>query len=386
MSVPSLRNCIGNSVSKTAGVRYASTKSVTARQPPNRPEHGEQIYVYNHLRTNQVVYSLTRGMDNTSSLHQLPYNGKKTRPAALRKDHWHPMALITFPPGCSSSGLSAFQKLREYRKRHEHSWDPSSPLFKREPQPGESDYQKAKIRLTTKLRSRKINDQKANTVADMAAVLKDIRYGSERIGLEGIGNEGVVEVKWSDLADASYAGEGSDIWGEAVLHDTLPWDRNNRDILKRQALSTEKQAEWKAQRAAIKEANEEKKRKNREENERIMKAREERWAKHIALMEKHRAMGKGPRVLPQRIRQSPADNWAQERQAQLEKLAWMERTGGSAQEYELSREQANAVDAVETQELELESAVAAGAGAQSLGLGNKSDAETGSDNPATKIL
>lgn len=63
MSVPSLRNCIGNSVSRTAGVRYASTASVTARQPPNRPEHGEQIYVYNHLQTNQVVYSLSRGMN-----------------------------------------------------------------------------------------------------------------------------------------------------------------------------------------------------------------------------------------------------------------------------------------------------------------------------------
>ncbi|KAF7879177.1 hypothetical protein EAF04_000375 [Stromatinia cepivora] len=377
MSVSSLRNCIGNSVSKTAGVRYASTTSVTARQPPNRPEHGEQIYVYNHLQTNQVVYSLTRGMNNNASLAQLPYNGKKTRPAALRKDHWHPMALITFPPGTSSSGLSAFQKLREYRKRHELSWDPSSPLFKRIPGPSESEYQKSKTHLTSKLRSRKINDQKANTVADMAAVLKEIRYGSERIGLEGIGKEGIVEVKWSDLADASYAGEGSEVWGEAVLHDTLPWDRNNREIRKKQVLSTEQQAEWKATRQAQKEANEEKKRQNREINERNMKLREERWAKHVALMEQHRAMGKGPKVLPTRIRQSPRANWEQDRQAHLEKLAWMERTGRSEAAYKKSL-RAELVDAIKTQDLELESEP----GAEPLGLGDEQKAET----PATKII
>lgn len=288
------------------------------------------------------------------------------------------MAVITFPPGASSSGLSAFQKLREYRKRHELSWNPLSPQFRRIPQPGETEYEKSKTHLTTKLRSRKINDQKANTVADMAAVLKDIRYGSERIGLEGIGKEGVVEVKWSDLADASYAGEGVDIWGEAVLHDVLPWDRNNRDILKKQALSTEAQAEWKEKRAAQKAANEEKKRKNLEEMERGMRAREEKWAKHVALMESHRAMGKGPKVLPERKRHSPQELWALERQALLEKLAWMERTGGTEAEYERSRVPADVVDAVETQELVLESVPSA----EPLGLGDEPKAET----PATKIL
>ncbi|ESZ92992.1 hypothetical protein SBOR_6613 [Sclerotinia borealis F-4128] len=364
MSVPSLRNCIGNSVSRTAGVRYASTLSVTARQPVDRPQHGEQIYVYNHLQTNQVVYSLTKGMDNTASLAQLPYNGKKTRPAALRKDHWHPMALITFPSGASNSGLSAFQKLREYRKRHELSWDPHSPLFKRIPSPGETDLQKTRILLPAKQRGRKINDQKANTVADMAAVLREIRYGSERIGLTGIGKEGVVEVKWSDLADASYAGSGTEIWGEAVLHDTLPWDRNNRDIRKKQALSTEQQAEWKAARAAHKAANEEKKRLNREEIERNMILREQRWAKHVALMESHVALGKGPKTIPQRIRQSPAENWALERQARLEKLAWMERTGSSELEYEFSLTQTDAVNALEPLVSELETGAGAEAGAK----------------------
>ncbi|KAA8568390.1 hypothetical protein EYC84_007424 [Monilinia fructicola] len=386
MSVPSLRNCIGTSVSRTAGVRYASTTSVTARQPPNRPEHGEQIYVYNHLQTNQVVYSLTKGMNNNASLSQLPYNGKKTRPAALRKDHWHPMALITFPPGTSSSGLSAFQKLREYRKRHELSWDPASPLFQRVPPPGESEAQKAKTHLTSKLRGRKINDQKANTVADMAAVLKEIRHGSERIGLQGLGKDATVEVKWSDLSDASYAGTGTAVWGDAVIHDTLPWDRNNRNILQKQALSAEEQAEWKAARAAQKAAREEKKQRNREENERNMRLREERWAKHVALMEKHRAMGKGPKVLPVRIRQSPEENWALERQARLEKLAWMERTGGSEQDYELSRQQqADAVDAVETQVsgLENEAQAQVGAGAEAEA---EAEAESPTPTPATKTL
>ncbi|QSZ34896.1 hypothetical protein DSL72_007757 [Monilinia vaccinii-corymbosi] len=383
MSVPSLRNCIGSSVSRSAGVRYASTRSVTARQPRKRPDHGEQIYVYNHLQTNQVVYSLTKGMNNNASLSQLPYNGKKTRPAALRKDHWNPMALITFPPGTSSSGLSAFQKLREYRKRHELSWDPLSPLFRRVPGPGESASQRANTHLSSKLRGRRINDQKANTVADMAAVLKEIRDGSEKIGLQGIGKEGIVEVQWSDLSDASYAGTGEDVWGDAVIHDTLPWDRNHRGILKRQALSTEKQAEWKAARAAKKAAIEEKKQKNREENARNMRLREEKWAKHVALMEKHRAMGKGPKVLPVRIRQSPEENWALERQARLEKLAWMERTGGSEEEYEASRQKA---DAVKTREPVLKTKAETGAGARAglepLGL----DGEPKTETPTTKTI
>ncbi|RAL59493.1 hypothetical protein DID88_006606 [Monilinia fructigena] len=351
MSVPSLRNCIGNPVSRTAGVRYASTTSVTARQPPNRPEHGEQIYVYNHLQTNQIVYSLTKGMNNNASLSQLPYNGKKTRP---RGPPQRPLA----PHG--PNNLPTRQLLHGPQRL------PKTPRISQTPR--------------TLLGPRIPPLPTANTVADIAAVLKEIRHGSDRIGLQGLGKDGTVEVKWSDLSDASYAGTGPSTWGDAVIHDTLPWDRNNRSILKKQALSAEKQAEWQAARAAQKAANEEKKQKNREQNERNMRAREERWAKHVALMEKHRAMGKGPKVLPVRIRQSPEENWALERQARVEKLAWMERTGGSEQDYEWSRQQAEEADVVKTQESALENEAQAQAQA-AVGAEAEADAPTPAPTP-----
>jgi len=57
---------------------------------------------------------------------------------------------VTFPSG--PQGLTAFQQLREYRKRHEHEW--TAPRCK-----------------PRKLVGRELRDQKANSIADLAAVL-----------------------------------------------------------------------------------------------------------------------------------------------------------------------------------------------------------------------
>lgn len=333
---------------------------------------------------------LTTPLQNNASLNQLPYNGKKTRPAALRKDHWHPLAHITFPPGASSSGLSAFQKLREYRRRHELSWDPSSPLFKRVPEIGETELQKSNTHLPNKLRARKLNDQKANTVADMAAVLREIRNGNKKIGLEGIGPEGVVEVRWSNLSDASYAGEGVSIWGDAVLHGTLPWDRNNRDVLMKKALRAEKKAERKAVIAAYEAQKRERKQKNRDEAS----------AQHVALLKENQAKGKGAKTMPEQTRERLNENWALERQAKLEKLAWMHRNGWTEEEYQkfLEGGKKKTVDVVQTQDLRLESEAEAEAQAQAQAeteteteisaepLGLDEDSKDKTDTPASKIL
>ena len=85
-------------------------------------------------------------------MKQLPFLGKQTKPAALRKDLWRPLAAVTFPSG--SQGLTAYRELREYRKRHEHEWD----------------YEElgARSRLDA---GRKLMDQRANSIADLAAVL-----------------------------------------------------------------------------------------------------------------------------------------------------------------------------------------------------------------------
>ncbi|KAE8451959.1 hypothetical protein EG329_002123 [Mollisiaceae sp. DMI_Dod_QoI] len=214
----------------TRAIGKARKLSPTAL-PPGRNrapghEHGRHIFVFNHLQKNMVVYSLTKALRNNAALEQIPFNGKKTVPAALRKDLWHPFAQISFPEGKGFVGLSAFQKLREYRKRHELEWGDEIFLDK--------DGKPVK----KKIRGRLICDQKANSVADMAAVLgrlelkdrpkPEIVNGREiwppSVGLKREGQGVKVEVLWRDLTDAEYA----ETWTENVEHGVLPMHTNHR--------------------------------------------------------------------------------------------------------------------------------------------------------------
>ncbi|MCJ1314008.1 hypothetical protein MMC25_007688 [Agyrium rufum] len=206
-----------------------------------RVQHGEHIFVYSHLRTNQVVYSLTRSLQNAASLKQLPVLGKKTVPAALRKDLWMPFAHISFPH--PQLGLSTYNKLREYRRLHETNYSLESVQTNKPsgPAPGQ---------LLPKKRRRKVlMNQKANTVADIAAALFIAeRPPSERLlarrermeidptdakrpiakkGLHSISkpteeerwNGGVegVKIDWRDVRDAEWAEK----WPEPVVHDEI---------------------------------------------------------------------------------------------------------------------------------------------------------------------
>jgi len=225
----SARTTAGAARQATKSIRKARGASNAALPKPhsNRPEHGRQIFVYNHLQRNHVVYSLTRVLKvlpqsclfqeiaclpnckNNASLAQLPFNGKKTVPAALRKDLWHPFAQISFPPGRGEIGLSVFQKLREYRRRHELEWG------------DEITFDKEGKFINKKVRSRKICDQKANSVADIAAVLgrlelQEVMEEAKKggIGLQGEGSGEKVEVLWNDLNDAEFA----ETWSENVEH------------------------------------------------------------------------------------------------------------------------------------------------------------------------
>ncbi|KAF2156697.1 hypothetical protein K461DRAFT_308964 [Myriangium duriaei CBS 260.36] len=148
--------------------------------------HGSRIYAYNNILTNQVVYSLDRSLDNDTVLQQLPFAGKKSVPKALRKDHWKPFFVIKF--GLPHQGLNAFKKLREWRKLHELCWDPKDvPKLEHSYEQKQSRTKKreereklggarrggARSRLTEWKMRRKmvIMNQKANSVADLAAVL-----------------------------------------------------------------------------------------------------------------------------------------------------------------------------------------------------------------------
>ncbi|KAI4201868.1 MAG: hypothetical protein LQ346_002072 [Caloplaca aetnensis] len=199
-------------------------------------EHGTQIYFYNNIRTNQVVYSLTRTLNNNASLAQIPFLGKKTVPAGLRKDLWHPLCLIEFPH--PSQGLLAYRRLREFRRLHETSYPISLVTRTDGPHAG-------KQLLPKKNRGKVLMDQKANSIADLAAVLalqkegwteEHVRTRQRQIarvemqkargkktwlrkrpqGPPDMGVEGV-RVRWTNLLDAEFA----ENWPEEVVHDGL---------------------------------------------------------------------------------------------------------------------------------------------------------------------
>jgi hypothetical protein len=114
--------------------------------------------------------------------------------------------------------------LREYRRLHELSWDESL----RTDEKGNT--------ISRKERGRKICDQKANSVADIATVLGKIGTPEgEAIGLKGFEEEREaaaelpkVEVKWADLRDAHFAGT----WPENVIHDKLEWEAHQKEQAK----------------------------------------------------------------------------------------------------------------------------------------------------------
>ncbi|PWW75777.1 hypothetical protein C7212DRAFT_345269 [Tuber magnatum] len=184
---------------------------------PVPPDHGKYIYIYNNLLNNRVLYSLSRTLDNKDSLRQLTFVGKKSVPAALRKDVWAPMATVTFKE--TLMGTNTFRMLREFRRLHETS------------------YSKELLQKPKKERTRILMNQKANSIADLA---ESIRMQVDRIkkianppplkkGQKprknppiklAIPEEGDVVVKWSNIYDAQYA----KAWPEVVVHGHLQRD------------------------------------------------------------------------------------------------------------------------------------------------------------------
>ncbi|KAL8712108.1 MAG: hypothetical protein Q9220_003542 [cf. Caloplaca sp. 1 TL-2023] len=172
---------------------------------------------------------------NHDSLQQLPFLGKKTVPARIRKDLWHPLCLVEFPR--PSQGLLAYRRLREFRRLHETSYPLSLITQTEGPHKGQLH--------STKKRGKILMDQKANSIADLAEVLRLQKEGpSKRVikvaekrlnkvsmqknrGKKSLsrrdpqepekpGVEGVT-VRWANLLDADFAEE----WPEPVIHSGL---------------------------------------------------------------------------------------------------------------------------------------------------------------------
>ncbi|KLJ11210.1 hypothetical protein EMPG_13498 [Blastomyces silverae] len=156
------------------------------RKALHRLTHGKNIFAYNNIRTNQVVYSFTRELEKNNVLSQLVYHGKKTVPATLRKDMWTPYFSLHF--ASTSLGLEAYRLLREFSMQRQlappadmiTASEESEILTRQRPRdPAEAKKwdKEWKIRmekhhiLSKRLRARVLMDQKATSVADVAAVL-----------------------------------------------------------------------------------------------------------------------------------------------------------------------------------------------------------------------
>lgn len=214
--------------------------------------HGEKIWIWSHRRTDQTIYTLKDRLDVRLSpvddspvlfllfvcknimlslclfcsqsyhdLKQIPYNGKKLKPATLRPDYWSPMATIELAPGQGSVGRSIFQKLRELKHLHEVAW-PEDVRYKAESEYTKEDMDKAKkareegyeYRPMRSKRERGIalNAQRTNSIADLAAVLAGQGRGNKVQGGEGLVP---VKVRWANDQDKNYA----ESWSSNVTHD-----------------------------------------------------------------------------------------------------------------------------------------------------------------------
>ncbi|KAL1975932.1 hypothetical protein VTN31DRAFT_4324 [Thermomyces dupontii] len=288
---------------------FQKLEGIRLRKALNRLTHGKNIYVYNNLRTNQVVYSLTRHLEKNNVLSQLIFHRKKSIPAQLRKDVWVPFYSVHFDD--AKVGLRAYHLLREFSMQRQLSpprelvtvtekWiarkRPRDPFeaekFEREWRP------KIGALLDKKERARNLMDQKATSVADIAAVLhiqeEEIKNGfgqpnreyktrkerkrrraarqkeaevsakaAERIRQfenlistdevqykvadateEQVTNPMEVKILWSDLHDARYAAK----WPERVKHGELeltreyimPGQKVGNDVLANDAFEEKK--------------------------------------------------------------------------------------------------------------------------------------------------
>ncbi|PYH90630.1 hypothetical protein BO71DRAFT_361109 [Aspergillus ellipticus CBS 707.79] len=158
-------------------------EGVRLRKALNAITHGKNIFVYHNIRTNQVVYSLTRYLEKNSVLRQLLYHGKKTVPATLRKDMWVPYYSVHFQD--SKIGLRAYHLLREFAMQRqlapprsmititEHWLSQRRPRDPTEAKEFNEKYQdKVGWLMEKKDRARAVMDQKATSVADVSAVLE----------------------------------------------------------------------------------------------------------------------------------------------------------------------------------------------------------------------
>lgn len=181
---------------------------------------------------------------NNLAVKQIPFVGKNTVPRALRKDHWKPLCVLAFPN--ELQGLSAYQKLLEFKHLHETQYPLSTVT--------ETEGRHMGQLLPKKRKGKVLMNQKANSIADMAAVLamqarppteEELKKAERRVfgpislrgrpkPKRGDGSHTTAEVYefrgkldgvsiwWANTLDAEYA----ETWPEDVVHGTLAVNRS----------------------------------------------------------------------------------------------------------------------------------------------------------------
>ncbi|KAI5306943.1 hypothetical protein KEM56_006254 [Ascosphaera pollenicola] len=229
---------------------YRLRESARLRKALQSITHGRHIFAYNHIRTNQVVYSLSRTLDvsnepptreekqfsdpfpQNSVLSQLVYHGKKTVPARLRKDMWSPYFSLHF--ASSRTGLEVYRLLREFSMLRQFS--PPEDMVKvtkewldrkrpRNPNDAkkfdEENEWKLGYFLPQKDRARVLMDQKVSSVADAATAL-DIVFEDEHRRLSEAKLKEQRRQKSKELAELKAAAEAN---GESLPEEALQLEK-----------------------------------------------------------------------------------------------------------------------------------------------------------------
>ncbi|KAK3313448.1 transcriptional regulation of mitochondrial recombination-domain-containing protein [Apodospora peruviana] len=199
------------SAASEAGITSRRRKKWMGPRPPKPPSpntklhlpegHGENLWVWTHIEAGHTVYMLKPYLNPRNVQTQLPYTGKKLVPSKIRKDYWRCMAQVKFKSGQGEIGRRIYQMLIELKRRHELEWDKSQEeLFK----------------ISRRERGEALNDQKANVVADLAAVLGEGRGKANKL-VTHKGDEQVMEdvtIYWANAQDRLHA----KVWNGNVKH------------------------------------------------------------------------------------------------------------------------------------------------------------------------
>ncbi|PHH55446.1 hypothetical protein CFIMG_000584RA [Ceratocystis fimbriata CBS 114723] len=222
---PASRFSVGQLALRT-GVRFGHIKPQWKQPRPDlaghAPGHGEKIYFYTHIGTDEIVYSHTSVLNVYKALKQMPFAGKKNKPAKIRKDLWRQLAVVSFPSGQGVVGQSVFQRLREFRTRHLHEWGDEMFL---KPNPAKPSL---KLSRSRKERGAAIIAQKPNSIADLAAVLAGAGAGS-RMWIQDESGSKVLcpaTVQWANAGDHQYAQS----WTDNVTHIEMDQEQRKEPV------------------------------------------------------------------------------------------------------------------------------------------------------------